>query len=283
MSVETIAVIGSGQMGSGIAQVAALSGYNVFLIDIKEEYLVKAIKSIEFSLGKFVSKEKITEQKAKDAIAKINTTVDLNNCSTVDLVIEAVPEIPDLKYSLFKELDEICKKTTILASNTSSISINDLASNTNRPELVIGMHFMNPVPLMKLVEIIRGSETTDAVCETITKITENMGKTPLFCNDSPGFVSNRILCPMINEAILTLQEGVAEPEAIDGIMKLGMNHPIGPLALADLIGLDTVLHIMNVLFEGFEEVKYSPAPLLIEMVNDGKLGRKSGSGFYDYS
>ena len=283
MSVETIAVIGSGQMGSGIAQVAALSGYDVFLIDIKEEYLVKAIKSIEFSLGKFVSKEKITEQKAKDAIAKINTTVDLNNCSTVDLVIEAVPEIPDLKYSLFKELDEICKKTTILASNTSSISINDLASNTNRPELVIGMHFMNPVPLMKLVEIIRGSETTDAVCETITKITENMGKTPLFCNDSPGFVSNRILCPMINEAILTLQEGVAEPEAIDGIMKLGMNHPIGPLALADLIGLDTVLHIMNVLFEGFEEVKYSPAPLLIEMVNDGKLGRKSGSGFYDYS
>ena len=283
MSVETIAVIGSGQMGSGIAQVAALSGYNVFLIDIKEEYLVKAMKSIEFSLGKFVSKQKITEQKAKDAIAKINTTVDLNNCSTVDLVIEAVPEIPDLKYSLFKELDEICKKTTILASNTSSISINDLASNTNRPELVIGMHFMNPVPLMKLVEIIRGSETTDAVCETITKITENMGKTPLFCNDSPGFVSNRILCPMINEAILTLQEGVAEPEAIDGIMKLGMNHPIGPLALADLIGLDTVLHIMNVLFEGFEEVKYSPAPLLIEMVNDGKLGRKSGSGFYDYS
>ena len=283
MSVETIAVIGSGQMGSGIAQVAALSGYNVFLIDIKEEYLVKAMKSIEFSLGKFVSKEKITEQKAKDAIAKINTTVDINNCSTVDLVIEAVPEIPDLKYSLFKELDEICKKTTILASNTSSISINDLASNTNRPELVIGMHFMNPVPLMKLVEIIRGSETTDAVCETITKITENMGKTPLFCNDSPGFVSNRILCPMINEAILTLQEGVAEPEAIDGIMKLGMNHPIGPLALADLIGLDTVLHIMNVLFEGFEEVKYSPAPLLIEMVNDGKLGRKSGSGFYDYS
>ena len=283
MSVENIAVIGSGQMGSGIAQVASLSGYNVILIDIKEEYLLNAIKSIEYSLGKFVSKEKITSEDADKAIKNIITTTDINKCSTVDLVIEAVPEIPDLKFNLFKQLDGICNQSTILASNTSSISINELATHTSRPELVIGMHFMNPVPIMKLVEIIRGDKTNEYVCEVITEMTEKMNKTPLFCNDSPGFVSNRILCPMINEAILTLQEGVAEPEAIDGIMKLGMNHPIGPLALADLIGLDTVLHIMNVLFDGFNDIKYSPAPLLVEMVKKGKLGRKSGSGFYDYS
>jgi len=282
MTISEIAVIGSGQMGSGIAQVASLAGYSVLLIDVKEEYLSRAMKNIEFSLGKFVSKEKITLKESKEAINNIKTTTIMADCANADLVIEAVPEIPELKKNIFSELDLICKKTTILASNTSSISITDLAESTKRAQLVIGMHFMNPVPLMKLVEIIRGKDTTDDVCDAITVITQKMGKTPLFCNDSPGFVSNRILCPMINEAILTLQEGVAEPEAIDGIMKLGMNHPIGPLALADLIGLDTVLHIMNVLYEGFGEKKYAPSRLLEEMVSEGKLGRKSGSGFYEY-
>ena len=283
MGVENIAVIGSGQMGSGIAQVAALSGYSVLLIDIKNEFIERGILAIESSLAKFVSKEKITQEDSNNAIERISTSLDRNDCSKMDLVIEAIPEIPNLKYDLFEELDKICKPSTILASNTSSISINELASHTNRPELVIGMHFMNPVPIMKLVEIIRGDKTTEDVCKIITQITEKMGKTALFCNDSPGFVSNRILCPMINEAILTLQEGVAEPNAIDGIMKLGMNHPIGPLALADLIGLDTILHIMNVLYEGMGEEKYAPSELLIKMVDEGKLGRKTGSGFYEYS
>jgi len=283
MTIKEIAVIGSGQMGSGIAQVASLAGYSVLLIDLKEEYLSKAMGNIEFSLGKFVSKEKLTQKESDDALSNIKTSTLMNDCSNADLVIEAVPEIPELKKNIFSELDKICKDTTILASNTSSISINELAKSTQRSELVIGMHFMNPVPLMKLVEIIRGKDTTDSVCDEITNTTELMGKTPLFCNDSPGFVSNRILCPMINEAILTLQEGVAEPKAIDGIMKLGMNHPIGPLALADLIGLDTVLHIMNVLYSGFDEKKYSPAPLLEKMVSEGKLGRKTGIGFYEYN
>ena len=283
MTIKEIAVIGSGQMGSGIAQVASLAGYSVLLIDIKEEFLSKAINNIEFSLGKFVSKEKLTQKESDDALTNIKTSTLMADCSNADLVIEAVPEIPELKKNIFSELDKICKDTTILASNTSSISINELAKSTQRSELVIGMHFMNPVPLMKLVEIIRGKDTTDSVCDLITNTTESMGKTALFCNDSPGFVSNRILCPMINEAILTLQEGVAEPKAIDGIMKLGMNHPIGPLALADLIGLDTVLHIMNVLYSGFGEKKYSPAPLLEKMVSEGKLGRKTGIGFYEYN
>ena len=197
-------------------------------------------------------------------------------------MIEAIPEIPNLKFSTFSELDGICKDSTILASNTSSISIDEIAAATNRPNRGIGMHFMNPVPIMKLVEIINGSQTSNEVNSAVVEAAERMGKIALSCNDSPGFVSNRILCPMLNEAILTLQEGVAEPEAIDGIMKLGMNHPIGPLALSDLIGLDTVLHIMNVLHEGMGDDKYAPAPLLIEMVEQGKLGRKSGQGFYEY-
>jgi 3-hydroxybutyryl-CoA dehydrogenase len=206
----------------------------------------------------------------------------MSSVSNADLVIEAVPEILALKQSIFSNLDKICKKNTIFASNTSSISIDEIANSTNRPDSVIGMHFMNPVPIMKLVEIINGTKTTKNVNEIVVKIATKMGKVALSCNDSPGFVSNRILCPMLNEAILTLEEGVADPEAIDGIMKLGMNHPIGPLALSDLIGLDTLLHILNVLYLGFNDEKYKPANLLVSMVEKGELGRKSGKGFYQY-
>ena len=277
-----IAVIGAGQMGNGIAQVAASAGYEVLMIDIKEEYVDRGMATIQKSLSKLVSKERISQSDADDTIARISTTTDRGECADVDLVVEAVPEILDLKTSIFSELDKICKPECILASNTSSISISTIANATNRPEKVIGMHFMNPVPIMKLVEIINGDQTSEATNSAVVEAAEKMGKIALSCNDSPGFVSNRILCPMLNEAILTLEEGVAEPEAIDGIMKLGMNHPIGPLALSDLIGLDTVLHIMNVLHEGLNDDKYAPAKLLQKMVDEGKLGRKSGEGFYKY-
>lgn len=253
------------------------------MIDIQQEYVDMGIATIEKSLAKLVSKERMSQSDADAARARISTAIDRSACSDVDLVVEAVPEILDLKLSIFSELDGICKQDCILATNTSSISISEIAAATSRPDKVIGMHFMNPVPIMKLVEVINGKETSESVTSTVLDAAERMGKIPLMCNDSPGFVSNRILCPMINEAILTLQEGVAEPEAIDGIMKLGMNHPIGPLALSDLIGNDTVLHIMNVLHEGMGDDKYAPAQLLIDMVEAGKLGRKSGSGFYDYS
>ena len=279
---EKIAVIGAGQMGNGIAQVAASAGYEVLMIDIKEEYVDRGMATIQKSLSKLVSKERISQSDADDTLARISTTTDRAECADVDLVVEAVPEILYLKTSIFSELDEICKPECILASNTSSISISTIANATNRPEKVIGMHFMNPVPIMKLVEIINGDQTSEATNSSVVEAAEKMGKIALSCNDSPGFVSNRILCPMLNEAILTLEEGVAEPEAIDGIMKLGMNHPIGPLALSDLIGLDTVLHIMNVLHEGLNDDKYAPAKLLQEMVDEGKLGRKSGEGFYKY-
>ena len=269
-------------MGNGITQVAACAGYDVIMIDIKEEFTAKGLATIEKSLSKLVSKERMTQQESDNALANISTSTSREDCRDVDLVIEAVPEILDLKLTIFKELDSICQPDCILASNTSSISISEIASATNRPDKVIGMHFMNPVPIMKLVEIINGSKTSDSTNQKIVSAAEKMGKIALSCNDSPGFVSNRILCPMLNEAILTLQEGVAEPEAIDGIMKLGMNHPIGPLALSDLIGLDTVLHIMNVLHEGLADDKYAPAELLISMVEEGKLGRKTGEGFYKY-
>ena len=283
MSITKMAVLGAGQMGNGITQVAACAGIEVVMIDIQQEYVDKGISTIEKSLAKLVSKERMSQEDADAARSRISTAIERSACADVDLVVEAVPEILDLKLSIFSELDGICKEDCILATNTSSISISEIAAATSRPDKVIGMHFMNPVPIMKLVEVINGKETSESVTSTVLAAAERMGKIPLMCNDSPGFVSNRILCPMINEAILTLQEGVAEPEAIDGIMKLGMNHPIGPLALSDLIGNDTVLHIMNVLHEGIGDDKYAPAQLLIDMVKEGKLGRKSGSGFYDYS
>ena len=269
-------------MGNGITQVAAAAGYNVTMIDIKQDFVEKGLATIERSLGKLVAKERMSQEQADATLARIVGSTDRNDCATVDLVVEAVPEIVDLKTSIFAELDGICKPETILASNTSSISISTIADATNRPDKVIGMHFMNPVPIMKLVEVINGDKTSAQTNAAVIEASQKMGKTALSCNDSPGFISNRILCPMLNEAILALQEGVAEPEAIDGIMKLGMNHPIGPLALSDLIGLDTVLHIMNVLHEGLKQEKYAPAPLLVKMVEEGKLGRKTGQGFYSY-
>ena len=283
MEIHEIAVLGAGQMGNGIAQVAACAGYEVVMIDIEQAFVEKGLSTIENSLGKLVSKDRMAATDAEDALSRIKISTERESAAQCDLVIEAIPEIPELKFSTFSELDSICKEGAILASNTSSISIDEIASHTKRPESVIGMHFMNPVPLMKLVEIINGSKTSEDVNSTVVEAAEKMGKTALSCNDSPGFVSNRILCPMLNEAILTLQEGVADAEAIDGIMKLGMNHPIGPLALSDLIGLDTVLHIMQVLHEGLEDDKYAPAPLLKEMVSKGELGRKSGKGFFDYN
>ena len=282
MAIQKIAVLGAGQMGNGIAQVAACSGYEVVMIDIKEEFVSRGIASIEKSLAKLVSKERMSQADADSARARISSSTDRSSCTDSDLVIEAVPEILDLKISIFSELDEICKPECILATNTSSISITKIAEATNRPDKVIGMHFMNPVPLMKLVEIINGKLTSSETNSAVVAAAEGMGKTPLSTEDSPGFISNRILCPMLNEAILCLQEGIATKEAIDGIMMLGMKHPMGPLALADYIGLDTLLHIMDVLYDGFNEPKYLAAPLLRQMVDSGKIGRKSGEGFYEY-
>ena len=282
MQVSSIGVVGAGQMGAGIAQVSACAGFSVTLVDIKADVIESGIASIRSSLARIVSKGRLDQKTSDEALDRIQTSLDLGVLAECDLVVEAIPEVLDLKTSTFNRLDAICKPSTILASNTSSISINTIAEFTSRPERVIGMHFMNPVPIMKLVEVINGTHTTEIVTSEVISVIEALGKTPLQCNDSPGFVSNRILCPMINEAIITLDEGVAEVEAIDGIMKLGMNHPIGPLALADLIGLDTVLNIMRVLHEGLGEEKYAPSPLLVSMVSEGKLGRKTKIGFYKY-
>ena len=282
MQVSSIGVVGAGQMGAGIAQVSACAGFSVTLVDIKADVIESGIASIRSSLARIVSKGRLDQKTSDEALDRIQTALDLGDLAECDLVVEAIPEVLDLKTSTFNRLDAICKPSTILASNTSSISINTIAEFTSRPERVIGMHFMNPVPIMKLVEVINGTHTTEIVTSEVISVIEALGKTPLQCNDSPGFVSNRILCPMINEAIITLDEGVAEVEAIDGIMKLGMNHPIGPLALADLLGLDTVLNIMRVLHEGLGEEKYAPSPLLVSMVSEGKLGRKTKIGFYKY-
>ncbi|HGY09359.1 3-hydroxybutyryl-CoA dehydrogenase [Oceanithermus sp.] len=282
MEIQKIGVIGAGQMGSGIAQVAAQSGYEVVLMDVEELSLKKGLEAIRRSLDRFLRKEKITQEEADATLARIKTTLNPADFADCDLVVEAIVENESVKGKLFQTLDKVVKPEAVFASNTSSIPITKLASYTTRPERFIGMHFMNPVPLMKLVEVIRGYKTTDEVTRLVMATAEKMGKVPVEVNDYPGFVSNRVLIPMLNEAIQAVMEGVATPEAIDTVMKLGMNHPMGPLTLADFIGLDTVLAIMEVLHEGFGDSKYRPSPLLKKMVQAGLLGRKSGQGFYKY-
>ncbi len=281
---KNIAVIGAGTMGNGIAHTFAQSGFTVKLIDISETSLKKGIATISKNLDRMVAKEKISEADKAKALSNIITFTSIHEgVTSVDLVVEAATENVDLKLKIFKQLDETCSKETILATNTSSISITQIAAATSRPDKVIGMHFMNPVPIMKLVEIIRGYNTSDEITKSIMDMSKTLGKVPVEVNDYPGFVANRILMPMINESIETLYNSVAGVNEIDTVMKLGMAHPMGPLQLADFIGLDVCLSILHVMYDGFKNPKYAPCPLLVNMVRAGKLGVKSGEGFYDYS
>jgi 3-hydroxybutyryl-CoA dehydrogenase len=279
---ELIGVVGAGTMGNGIAQVAARAGYEVVLRDVSEEFLERGMQAIDRSLQRDVDKERLKEEEKRAVVGRIRTTTALSDLAGAGFVVEAITENLEAKRMLFRELDEACGAESILASNTSSISITKLGAATRRPEKVIGMHFMNPVPVMKLVEVIRGIATSDETWARTRELTERMGKTALECNDSPGFVSNRVLMPMINEAVFALYENVATRESIDGIMKLGMNHPMGPLTLADFIGLDVCLAILNVLHTELGDPKYRACPLLKKYVDAGWLGRKSGRGFYEY-
>jgi 3-hydroxybutyryl-CoA dehydrogenase len=280
--VSKVAVVGAGTMGNGIAHVFAQAGWDVSLVDVSKDQLERGLATIKKNLERMEKKGAVSKEQGAETLGRIQSSSSLDAVKDAELVLEAATENPDVKFDIFEQLDHLTLRGTILASNTSSISITEIAKQTNRPERVIGMHFMNPVPVMPLVEIVKGRRTGDGIVERTVEISRQLGKTPVVVNDSPGFVSNRVLMPMINEAIFCVQDGVASAEAVDQVMKLGMNHPIGPLALADLIGLDVCLAILEVLEQGFEDKKYRAAPLLRSMVEAGKLGRKSGQGFYAY-